>query len=764
MRLQNKILIGVLPVVILSLAVVGLLSWRLSTSSQLEQIRQNTILTSESYADKLNTRILGYRRALHRLSIELGVASDIRGTLRHERDIYPEFHHLVYSSPREGRILTAIPSDVSGKSIALADHEHWRRAAETGRVTLSPIETFIDRPALAISAPVPDRDSAETAGLEGIVTTFIPTEMLFASLEAITVGASGRVLVFDDEGTILNNNELPGGEPRQLADLDETRHLHTIAQTLKDRETGWGTYHQPGVGECFLAFAPVPATDWSLAIGGHREDVTSSTDRMTWLVLVSLILATIVASMIIVMSVRNTLEPIREMTELLERVERGQFDVELETERGGEIGHLSRAFNHMTSELRQHRDELETRVQKRTEEIQRINEELRSEIEERREAERALRESQQRYRAMIEQSVEGIYLVDGNGLEIIDFNPAFLELTGYDPDEARGMHVSEVIVSDDDSYYQRIFQSIVENGGMEPREGEWHTKDGDKIDVRVTASYFETGEREIVFVVGRDIREEKRLRAQLEVTDRLASLGTLAAGLAHEINNPLSYIVTNLYFLQEEFERHNDAIPRQYADEWVDVVDQSLEGADRVQQIVDDLRSFYRSDDNEIGLVDVRDVFESVVGLAESDLPPDAEIIQDFEKVPPIRANDSALGQVFMNILVNAIQALPDDRDTRDDRIIVRTYMEGEEHVGVEISDTGEGIPEEDLNRIFDPFFTTKSVDEGTGLGLSMSLNIVTSFDGDIDVESTVDEGTSFYITFPVASASDLSASSIPFN
>jgi PAS domain S-box-containing protein len=595
--------------------------------------------------------------------------------------------------------------------------------------------------------------------IKGVVTALIPTRQLFEEIDDVRIGTSARVVVFDQQGESVNAHTLPGGHQALREGGDRLEH---IATPLLNLETGWGTYRHPDFGECFVAFAPVPATRWSLAVAGRSEALMPGLDRMTLLLLGGLVLAALGASLVIAFNVRNTLEPIRELTDLLEDVEQGAFDVELEADASGEIGQLGRAFNHMTSELQRHREELETRVQERTEEIQRINAELRDEIEERREAERALRESEQRYSALIEQSIEGIYLVEGGSLEIIDFNPAFLELTGYDAEEAHRMHVSEVIVNDDD-YYEQMYQHIVSEGGMEPKEGKWRTSSGDTIDVSVTASYFETDDREIVFVVGRDIREKKRLREQLEVTDRLASLGTLAAGLAHEINNPLSYIVTNLYFLQEEFERHGDVLPGERADEWLDVVGQSLDGADRVQQIVDDLRSFYRSDDNEIGLVDVREVFESVVGLAESDLPPDAEIVRQFEEVPPVRANDSALGQVFMNILVNAIQALPQDRRGRSDRILVRTYMEDEKHVGIEISDTGEGISEEDRKHIFDPFFTTKSVDEGTGLGLSMSLNIVTSFDGEIDVESTVGEGTSFHVILPIASASDLSASSIPF-
>ncbi len=369
------------------------------------------------------------------------------------------------------------------------------------------------------------------------------------------------------------------------------------------------------------------------------------------------------------------------------------------------------------------------------------------------------------YRGLLEQAVEGVWVADLETHEIVDVNSAFCELVGYDRQELLGRPIDGFI--DRSSEELRLYlKRLKKDGGLPPVEGHWRNRDGETIQVQITSRLIRTPERRLVCTMGRDIREKKRLEAQLELTDRLASIGTLASGIAHELNNPLSYILTNLHVLREEIDELIESGERPDYEEWKQVLAQSRRGVDRMKRIVDDLRSFYRTGDHRLELLKVQNILEAVKGLAMSELSEDADIVEEHEPAPPIEANRSALEQAFLNILINAVQALPEQSHEHDERhqITIRSGETTQGGAWVEIADTGVGIPPEELERIFDPFYTTKPVDEGTGLGLSMAHSIIHSFGGEIWVDSEVGEGSRFRIELPAPGASEISADSItPF-
>jgi C4-dicarboxylate-specific signal transduction histidine kinase/ActR/RegA family two-component response regulator len=256
-----------------------------------------------------------------------------------------------------------------------------------------------------------------------------------------------------------------------------------------------------------------------------------------------------------------------------------------------------------------------------------------------------------------------------------------------------------------------------------------------------------------------DITEARALQARLFMTDRMASLGTLAGGVAHEINNPLTYIIANLDFLsaglqkaqaQAQAQAQGQTEPAQFL-ELDQVVKETREGAERVRRVVSDLRTFSRPDQEKQGLVDVHEALELAMKMAWNQIRHRAVLVRDLLPVPRILGDGSRLGQVFLNMLINATQAIPEGR-RESNHIRVATKTE-EGRVVISIEDSGSGIPAEIQRRIFDPFFTTKPVGEGTGLGLSICLGIVKRLGGDIRVESVVGEGTRFQVILPPAPA-----------
>ncbi|WP_263452279.1 sensor histidine kinase [Hyalangium gracile] len=246
------------------------------------------------------------------------------------------------------------------------------------------------------------------------------------------------------------------------------------------------------------------------------------------------------------------------------------------------------------------------------------------------------------------------------------------------------------------------------------------------------------------------LRQLKDTQAQLFFADRLASIGQLAAGVGHEINNPLSYVLSNLHYLQKELTRHQASFPEDARAELMEVVGEARDGAERVRLIVKDLKELARPTEERTGPVDLREVVGTAAKLVARELAPRARLVEDCADVPPVRGNATRLGQVFLNLLINAAHAIAMGRPEENEiRVVARVSAPG--RVTVEVSDTGCGIPAENLGRIFDPFFTTKEAGEGTGLGLSVCHSIVTSLGGELHVESEVGKGTTFRITLAIA-------------
>lgn len=247
-----------------------------------------------------------------------------------------------------------------------------------------------------------------------------------------------------------------------------------------------------------------------------------------------------------------------------------------------------------------------------------------------------------------------------------------------------------------------------------------------------------------------DISGQQLLQARLALSERLASVGTLAAGVAHEINNPLAWISSNLHFAIDELKVLRQTAPAPVLDEVAEALNDARTGAERVSTIVRDLKHFSRAQDDQTTLIDVRRVLESAITMARNEIRHRAHLERRFAEVPMVKGNEGKLSQVFLNLLINAAHALPEG-DVSNQAIVVSTELDARGLVRVLVSDTGKGIEPDVLPHIFDPFFTTKPVGQGTGLGLSICHTIVSGLGGTIHVESTPGRGSTFTVQLPVA-------------
>lgn len=251
---------------------------------------------------------------------------------------------------------------------------------------------------------------------------------------------------------------------------------------------------------------------------------------------------------------------------------------------------------------------------------------------------------------------------------------------------------------------------------------------------------------------------------QLLQSEKLAAIGQLAAGVAHEINNPVGYVYSNLQTLENylnDLFRLTDAIDtaaslealRQIRhnidynylrEDLKDLLSESREGIERVKTIISAMKDFSHIEEEEFKQADLHRGIETTLNVVNNELKYKAEVVRDFGELPHVECIASQINQVIMNLLVNAAHAIEDFG-----KITIRTRHQGDS-VTLEVEDTGKGIASEHLNRIFEPFFTTKGIGKGTGLGLSLSFNIIKKHNGEIEVHSEPGQGTRFRITLPV--------------
>jgi PAS domain S-box-containing protein len=375
---------------------------------------------------------------------------------------------------------------------------------------------------------------------------------------------------------------------------------------------------------------------------------------------------------------------------------------------------------------------------------------LARDITERREAEEALRLSEASFRALLE-GVPDAAAIERDG-RIVYANAALVSTLGFErAEQLVGRGFSE--------FLQDMRGPGEEREGALTGERRLVRRDGRTRVAEVVSLPLSFDGQPAVVTIARDVTEQRQLQARLTLADRLASVGTLAAGIAHEINNPLAFVLSNLGFLSEEFRHHlppGDGAAALQArlkgepdlGEWKEVLHEACEGAERVRQIVRQLKTFSRPDEERVSPLDVHAVLESVAMMAANEIRHRAQLRRDYGDIPSVMANEGKLSQVFLNLVVNAAQAIPEGAAHQHEiRLVTRRDEQG--RVVVEVRDTGVGIPREVIGRIFDPFFTTKPVGVGTGLGLSICHSIISGLGGDITVESEPGRGTSFRVVLP---------------
>jgi len=428
-------------------------------------------------------------------------------------------------------------------------------------------------------------------------------------------------------------------------------------------------------------------------------------------------------------------------------------------------------------ELRKAHEELEKRVEQRTAELAQANRSLQAEVEERKRSEAALLLSEEKFRDLAENIKEVFWLLDLETQGLLYVSPGYAEiwgrtleslytsprswLDGVHPEDRERVSRAQSLLRD--TQYDEEYRLLLPGGQIR-----W-------IHDRAFPVRNDSGTIYRIAGVAEDITDRKRLegeirqaversrkayedlqgaQSQLVRTEKLASIGMLVSGVAHEINNPLNVIYGNLKLLEESSRAgkkkgRRPRAGRSASELFPDprktraMLRDALRSAERARDIIESFRDFAR-DTRWAESVDLNECLEKTVAVLRRQLPDSISVVMQLRSIPKVQCFRGQMTQVFLNLIQNAIEAID-----RKGKIILRSKRKGS-HVLIEVKDTGRGMPPDVKKRVFEPFFTTKEIGQGLGLGLSVSAMIVHNHGGEIRVESTAGKGTLFQISLPL--------------
>ncbi len=368
-----------------------------------------------------------------------------------------------------------------------------------------------------------------------------------------------------------------------------------------------------------------------------------------------------------------------------------------------------------------------------------------------------LERSEQRLRDLIEHMPDAV-AVHRDG-RLVYVNSALLAYLGYETaDELMGTPIMELIHPEHRALAAERIERMRRTGEKAPPvEERFVRKDGTTLVAEIHVQPMDFQGEPAFVVIGRDVTKKQELLARAMQLDRKIAVGTLAGGVAHEINNPLAYAKANVQYVLRDLQQALGAgaapLDREQLANMVDALSDTADGLERIGRIVSDLDTFVDRQSDERSTVDVDALLETAIDLVFRQLDSNVEVVRDLPEIPFVHANRSELAEVFINLLTNALQAL--DTCTAEPCEVCVSTSSADGWVVVEIADTGAGMSEEVLAQAFDPFFSTRDEGEGTGLGLTIVQNTLERLGGDIEIASTPGEGTTVQVSLPTRVARD---------
>lgn len=365
---------------------------------------------------------------------------------------------------------------------------------------------------------------------------------------------------------------------------------------------------------------------------------------------------------------------------------------------------------------------------------------------------RKLKASEMLYRSLLENASCCIFVANLRG-NIVETNKQGEKLLGRPKSEIIGTRFKDHFTPEFKAQVGQWSKDLEMQKFLHQTEIQIMRSDGATRIVDGSGVLVEVGDEQLILLIGTDVTEMNQLRGKNLLHDKLSMIGLLAAGVAHEINNPIACVLSNLEFLKEqvnEIKKAKNKNKESLITSIEEVLAESVDASIRVKEIVDDLRIYSRNDAVQEEEFDLHQVLDSAISMSASECKNRAKVVKHYAKdLPLVRLHRGRLHQVFLNVIVNAAQSIPPGSSDKE-KIVIGTKG-NKDGIIVSVQDTGKGIPQDQIQRIFDPFFTTKPIGEGTGLGLFICHEIITNMGGEIKVESKQDVGTTFLIQLPLS-------------
>lgn len=647
--------------------------------------------------------------------------TDASGVLLSSADNYPEFFH--------------------------GGHSYVSKTVERGKgfVYIGPIRPISGSKDFGFHLAIPILNHDERV-LGILHRVYLAKSFFSASIEQILFGETGHVMLIDSEGIVIDCPILPTGfkirDPQLVADVTKP-------------QAGWALTQSDGhtdEGLSIIGYAPLPQTSqttqassggqWFTFAWQSSHEVFAPTRKLLlWISatgFVSILLIALMGSL----ASNKIVRPIRTLQSATARIGRGEDVEPLKITTGDEIQSLANEINLMNTLLKKAFSGLEEKVREKTKEVR----------------------SLQEYTESILMSVPDVLLIFNEELQAEYVNEAFKKLTGISASQARTQTLSTMGLDNKEQWRavnERLNDFAAGNGDsvdkpakaalgnqgprdpLAPKAADlptWETKNAITLGNRIFAyQFFDVAitveEKRRIGLLMKEISEQKVLQDQLTTAEKLSGMGTLAAGIAHEMNNPLFAIMG---FTEAILEEQDDSKIKIYAKK-------TLEQSKHMASIILNMSGYARSSEmDQTRDVNINERMDASIEMALlASHSNDVQIEKKFSQLPPIKAKPEEIQQIYLNVIRNAVQSM----EGTGKIILTSRHQDGK--ILTTIEDAGPGIPQEYISKVFDPFFTTKDQGKGTGLGLNIVHRLVDKYGGNISIESTVGEGTTFTISFP---------------
>lgn len=520
-------------------------------------------------------------------------------------------------------------------------------------------------------------------------------------------------------------------EEDRLTFLNNTRHLENAALKtsipitsfipesfmLDDKEEGIIESLDYRGEKVLMAFRYIPQLKWGLIVKQDTSEAFKPIAELKNQVITLAIVSVTIIVVIVFVLAHGITHPILQLVQGANAIGKGDLRHRISVNSRDEVGILASEFNKMAEKLEEFYAGLELKIRERTAQ---------------------LRESEEKYRESINLANDAIFTLDVKTVQIIDSNKKAEELTGYSKYELSKKKIWEIVPEYDREKTERLLATInKERSGMLDNLDCQHSN-GRLIPTSISACVIDYGNKKTIQWICRDVTERKRMELQLIQAERLAAVGELAAGVAHEINNPLGGLQNFVKMMIKE--------PGNVSQN-LGFLDLMSEGLKRIEVIVKQLMAFSRPYSLHMASHNLNEIVESSLRFVDHRIKEQGVHLEKhlFSGLPEIYGDADNISQVIINIMVNALDSM-----LNGGSIIIKTgYCNYQpSSIQIEITDTGCGIREEIINKIFNPFFTTKEM--GSGLGLAISKRIIDDHNGSITVKSKVGEGTAFCVCLPV--------------